>query len=59
MFDCYMAWDASTALEMARTLEPYGIYWFEDALTPDDLDGLADLAPADQADPAGRGRARP
>ena len=43
MFDCYMAWDASATLEMARTLEPYGIYWFEDALTPDDLDGLADL----------------
>ena len=28
---------------MARTLAPYNIYWFEDALTPDDLDGLAEL----------------
>lgn len=43
MFDCYMAWDAATALEMARQLAPYDIYWFEDALTPDDLPGLAGL----------------
>ena len=43
MFDCYMAWDGSTALQMARTLAPYRVHWFEDALTPDDLDGLADL----------------
>ena len=28
---------------MARTLAPYNIYWFEDTLTPDDLDGLAEL----------------
>ena len=43
MFDCYMAWDAATTREMARTLAPYNIYWFEDTLTPDDLDGLAEL----------------
>ena len=43
MFDCYMAWDAATALEMARTLAPYRVHWFEDALTPDDLEGLAGL----------------
>ena len=43
MFDCYMAWDADTTRAMARTLAPYDIYWFEDTLTPDDLDGLAEL----------------
>ena len=43
MFDCYMAWDAATTRQMARTLAPYNIYWFEDTLTPDDLDGLAEL----------------
>ena len=43
MFDCYMAWDADTTRAMARTLAPYNIYWFEDTLTPDDLDGLAEL----------------
>ena len=45
MFDCYMAWDAATSLEMARLLAPYNIYWFEDLLTPDDLAGLAGLRP--------------
>ena len=43
MFDCYMGWDAATTLEMARVLAPYNIHWFEDALTPDDLSGLAGL----------------
>ena len=43
MFDCYMAWDAATTRKMAQTLAPYDIYWFEDALTPDDLNGLAEL----------------
>ena len=45
MFDCYMAWDAAATQKMARTLAPYDIYWFEDVLTPDDLDGLAALRP--------------
>ena len=45
MFDCYMAWDADTTRKMARTLAPYDVYWFEDVLTPDDLDGLAALRP--------------
>ena len=45
MFDCYMAWDAAATLKMAQTLAPYDIYWIEDVLTPDDLDGLAQLRP--------------
>ena len=45
MFDCYMAWDAAATLKMAQTLAPYDIHWFEDTLTPDDLDGLAALRP--------------
>ena len=58
MFDCYMAWDAAATREMARTLAPYNIYWFEDTLTPDDLDGLAELRPQIKPIAAGRGRAR-
>lgn len=36
------------ALERARMLADYGVYWFEEPLCPDDLDGyarLADLSP--------------
>ena len=43
MIDTYMSWDAETTLAMARRLAPYEIYWFEDVLTPDDLDGQAAL----------------
>ena len=27
-------------------MPPYGLYWFEDVLTPDDLPEIADLRPA-------------
>ncbi len=43
MIDTYMTWDAETTIEMARRLAPYDIYWFEDVLTPDDLEGQAAL----------------
>ena len=46
MIDTYMSWDAATTLEMARRLAEFNIYWFEDVLTPDDLDGQAELRPA-------------
>ena len=45
MIDTYMSWDAETTVEMGRRLAPYDIYWFEDVLTPDDLDGQAALRP--------------
>ena len=45
MIDTYMSWDAETTTRMAGVLAPYEIYWFEDVLTPDDLDGQAALRP--------------
>ena len=45
MIDTYMSWDAETTVEMGRRLAPYDIYWFEDVLTPDDLEGQAALRP--------------
>ncbi len=43
MIDTYMSWDTQTTLEMSRQLAPYDIFWFEDVLTPDDLEGQAAL----------------
>ena len=43
MTDCYMSWDAAVTREMARLLADYKLYWFEDVLTPDDLDEIATL----------------
>ncbi len=45
MFDVYMSWDADATLRMAKALADFDIYWFEDVLTPDDLDDLAELRP--------------
>ena len=45
MFDVYMSWDADATLQMARDLADFNIHWFEDVLTPDDLDELAALRP--------------
>ena len=45
MFDVYMSWDADVTVRMAEALSPYNIYWFEDVLTPDDLEQLGDLRP--------------
>ena len=45
MTDCYMTWDSVVTREMARRLLEYDLYWFEDVLTPDDLDEMADLRP--------------
>lgn len=46
MVDVYMSWDADVTLEMAKRLADYNLYWFEDVLTPDDMDGQAALADA-------------
>ncbi len=46
MIDTYMSWEAEVTVEMARRLRDYDIYWFEDVLTPDQLDGQAALRPA-------------
>ncbi len=46
MVDVYMSWDADVTLEMVRRLADYNLYWFEDLLTPDDLEGQAALVDA-------------
>lgn len=45
MVDSYMSWTVDVAQEMARRLAEFDIYWFEDVLTPDDLEGQAALRP--------------
>jgi L-rhamnonate dehydratase len=45
MIDTYMTWDAAVTQEMAKRLAEFEIYWFEDVLTPDDLEGQAALRP--------------
>ena len=39
MVDANHAYGADEAIAMARRLEPYGITWFEEPVSPDDLDG--------------------
>jgi L-rhamnonate dehydratase len=45
MFDVYMSWDHATTIEMAKRLSEYRLHWFEDVLTPDDLEANASLRP--------------
>ena len=45
MIDTYMTWDFDVTLNMSKILNPYDIYWFEDVLTPDELDGQKKLRP--------------
>lgn len=46
MVDCFMSLDVGYALEFARLAEPYGLYWIEEALHPDDYDGYRQLKTA-------------
>jgi L-rhamnonate dehydratase len=46
MVDCYMSLDAAYAVEFARATEPYGLYWIEEALHPDDWEGYRALKSA-------------
>ena len=43
MFDCYMSLTVPYAIELAKALEPYNVYWLEECLPPDDYDGCAEL----------------
>ena len=42
--DAGHAWDARTAMQRCALFEPYGIYWLEEPLRPDDLRGYRKLA---------------
>ena len=45
MFDVYMSWDHDTTVEMTERLREFKMHWFEDVLTPDELEGNAALRP--------------
>ena len=44
MIDAGLVWDAKTAIKMANRFSEYNIYWLEEPLPPDDLDGYARLS---------------
>ncbi len=46
MVDVSLCWDATTAIQMTRKFEEFGIFWLEEPLPPDDLDGYAKLSDA-------------
>jgi L-rhamnonate dehydratase len=43
MFDCWMALTESYTEELAARLKPYGVYWMEECLMPDDYVGMERL----------------
>jgi len=45
MIDTYMSWNRAVTAEMAKRLAAFNVYWYEDVLTPDDLEGQAQLRP--------------
>lgn len=44
--NCAYSEDVATALQVGRALQEMGIYWFEEPIAPNDLDGYAHLADA-------------
>lgn len=44
MIDAGHAYDTKTAIQMAERFKPYNIYWLEEPLFPDNVDGYAALA---------------
>jgi L-alanine-DL-glutamate epimerase-like enolase superfamily enzyme len=46
MVDVNCAWSPAMAIEMARALEPYKLYWIEEPVATDDIDGSARVAAA-------------
>ena len=46
MADVNCAWSPSFAIEMGRALEPYKLYWIEEPVATDDIDGSARVAGA-------------
>jgi L-alanine-DL-glutamate epimerase-like enolase superfamily enzyme len=46
MADVNCAWSPGFAIEMGRALEPYNLYWIEEPVATDDIDGSAQVAAA-------------
>ena len=43
MIDANHAYDASTAINVGRRMEPYNIYWFEEPVPPEDIEGYIEV----------------
>ena len=41
--DAFLAWDVELTLRLAEAFVQYGVEWIEEPLSPDDLDGYAEL----------------
>jgi L-alanine-DL-glutamate epimerase-like enolase superfamily enzyme len=41
---CRINWNAKTAIKLGRELERYDVYWLEEPLPPDDLDGYEEIS---------------
>ncbi len=46
MVDVNCAWSPAFAIEMGRALEPYKLYWIEEPVATDDIDGSSRVADA-------------
>ncbi len=46
MIDVNCAWSPAVAIEMGRAMEPYKLYWIEEPVATDDIDGSARVADA-------------
>src|SRR5947209_1079051 len=43
MVDAHGSLEVTTAITLAKALEPYNIAWFEEPVSPDDHDGQAEV----------------
>jgi L-alanine-DL-glutamate epimerase-like enolase superfamily enzyme len=46
MVDVNCAWSPAVAIEMGRAMEPHKLYWIEEPVATDDIDGSARVADA-------------
>jgi len=46
MVDVNCAWSPAMAIEMGRAMEPYKLYWIEEPVATDDIEGSASVAAA-------------
>ena len=46
MVDVNCAWSPAMAIQMGRALEPYNLYWIEEPVATDDIEGSASVAAA-------------
>ncbi|MFQ5896667.1 MAG: mandelate racemase/muconate lactonizing enzyme family protein [Candidatus Methylomirabilia bacterium] len=46
MVDANHAYDATQAIRLGRLMEPYNLYWFEEPVVPEDLDGYLQVKQA-------------